>query len=70
VLTKRFEIETVIKRGRVLGYRVRSTHVYGCLQEAPVGWLIGTRRARTIEFEPTIYKTRMDAAKALEAQHA
>jgi hypothetical protein len=64
---KRFDIETVVKRGKVLGYRVRSTHVYGCMQEAPIGWLIGKRHARTIEFQPNIYKTRLDAAKALEA---
>lgn len=70
MLHKRFEIETVIKDGRVLGYRVRSTHIYGILQEAPVGWLIAKRHARTIEFQPTIYKSRYEAAKALEAQVA
>lgn len=61
----RKDIETVVYDDRVIGYRVKSTHVYGFLQEAPSGWLIGRRKARTIEFYPELYNTRERANKAL-----
>jgi hypothetical protein len=41
--SKQMEIETVIRGGVVIGFRCRSWVIFGVLQEAPVGWVIGRR---------------------------